>query len=110
MQFNIGDRVIYLRRFGPDEGTRIPLNTKGRAVQTAGDTIGVEWDINIGGHNCGGRTRNKHGWYVHKNSIQLVGTHVSLSPADVKYADVILKSRQLQQKFLKRKERVYDAF
>lgn len=69
--FKIGDRVRYIGGFclikiKPDED-------EGTVVIVDGDSVGVEWDRNVDGHDCDGLCKSGHGWYIGKESVKLVG-------------------------------------
>lgn len=74
MIFRIGDRVKSVVDNASDNGD-IMKGCLGTIVDlTPGNNppIGVEWDSRVyGGHNCGGFSKNYHGWYVEKEEIAL---------------------------------------
>ena len=73
-EFKVGDRVrvneIGLREWdileneGVDLGTVIVYNNK--------DSIGIQFDKNFGGHDCGGKGKNGHSWWLTDREIELV--------------------------------------
>ncbi len=63
--FKIGDRVIYIGSGSIMHGKR------GVVVDMSHTEVGVDWDDFISGHNCTGRARSGHGYYVSKHSLQL---------------------------------------
>lgn len=74
-EFKVGDRVKVnekaysnwenLKEKGVDLGTVIAYNNK--------DSIGIEFDKNFGGHNCGKNDcKYGHGWWLNDREIELV--------------------------------------
>ena len=64
-----GDRIICSEKIGHDSESGL----HGRVVETArlSDTVGVEFDKNIGGHNSDGLGKQGHCWYMHISGLRL---------------------------------------
>lgn len=69
-EFKVGDRVECIS----NECWNRPLVGKlGTVVRTTGiGTVGVAFDDDIDGHNCGGRCKNGHGWALQARSLRHV--------------------------------------
>ena len=72
--FKVGDRVravVDRPSMGciciGDEGTVCDISLFGETV-----SVGVDFDKEIGGHNCMGSARNLHGWWLRGSDIQLI--------------------------------------
>ena len=81
--FNIGDRVIAIADFDDNpnivgiEGT-IRCNGCGRG------TWGVEFDIDVRGHDLGiGTVKYKHGWFCHESILQPILSKRNLIAQDL---------------------------
>ena len=102
MSFKVGDRVEYVG--GLD---RVRKGYKGTIVHVWGEVnpiVNVDWDKHIDGHSCENLARKGHGWNVYASEVRLVQPDVNLNPADLKYANVIRKSKQLNARFENRKK------
>lgn len=67
MRFKIGDRIRickdYIGRpFSVYEFDNFRLT--GTIVDIRKNKIAVEFDENIGGHTCNGKTKPEHGWWI----------------------------------------------
>jgi len=76
--FPIGARVQFTRDARYSDG---PQNGQfGRVVQLDGANIGVEWEGDIGGHDCEGHTARGQGWYVFPADLVLAPLSVVTAP------------------------------
>lgn len=73
--WNIGDRVVSLVDH-PEGKSTIVSGMSGYIcsfneirARNGYSSVGVCWDENIRGHNCGGHCEDGHGWYVYEDSI-----------------------------------------
>lgn len=69
MNFNVGDRVRCIKRYGPAK-----INDTGIIIQILtnyGTEIGVKFDKNIGGHDCDGSIEYGYGYYMPPNCLEL---------------------------------------
>lgn len=71
MEFNIGDRVVCVEAI---LGFPCTLNKYGRIIWCDGRNYGVEFEENVGGHNCGGHGKQGHCLLVRPRSLQLAYT------------------------------------
>ena len=60
-EFKIGDRV---EAIGGSYNSDINIGDRGTIVSVDGSLMGVDFDIDIGGHDCSGRGRYGHCWRV----------------------------------------------
>jgi hypothetical protein len=106
---NIGDRVEYL-----GNTNKIKKGYKGIVVGLYGNdeetVLNVDWDNYTDGHSCEGLARQGHGWNVYARHVKLLKSSVELNPADAKYAHIIRKSKQLNERFVNRKKGTEYAF
>lgn len=68
--FHVDDRVelrTYLRDSLPAGSTGTVVDVRGTGSNAH---YGVYWDNNCGGHDCEGRCRDGHGWYVPLNFLK----------------------------------------
>ena len=75
MFFSVGDRVKLLVDY-PDGNRRLPAMSIGTVVKDieSFDEVCVSWDMNVGGHTCGGLCECGHGWNVLREEIALMET------------------------------------
>lgn len=66
---NKGDFVIYKRKH-----QKVPYLSIGlMVINTAiGESVGVNWGPEFDGHRCEGLLKNKTGWYIDKNNLEVV--------------------------------------
>ena len=76
MALNVGDRVVLVGDRAGGAANQIPYGTNGtiRVVcENSGYAYGVEWDIAFPfGHDCGGSSKDGHGWFVFASEIEFV--------------------------------------
>jgi hypothetical protein len=106
---NIGDRVEFT-----GNNSKILTGYKGTVVglHNSGDdfVINVNWDKYIDGHSCDGKAKNGHGWNIYSRYVELIKDNTNINPADAKYAHIIRKSKQLNERFVNRKKGTEYAF
>lgn len=102
MRFREGDRVVYI-----DSDFRVKRGWEGTVLSGFGDTLEICWDKLTTGHTCAGKCNHGQGWNVLRCSVRLLKEY-NLSPADIKYKDVIYKIRELDSKFKNRHEKSED--
>ena len=109
IKFNVGDEVEYL-----GDTNKVKRGYTGKIVDLYGDDVetilSVNWDKHINGHACEGLARPGHGWNVYARHVKLLKSNINLNPADVKYAHIIRKSKQLNDRFVNRKKGTEYAF
>lgn len=67
--FVVGERV----RAIANQDSKSPGQLgEGTIVWVFGGSVSVEWDNNIGGHNCNGRAKYGHGWDMSYKRIERV--------------------------------------
>lgn len=107
-KFKVGDRVEYT-----GDSDRVRKGYKGTIVSFWGndeDTVlNINWDKYISGHECEGLATRGHGWNVYAKYVKLIASD-NLNPADVKYAAVIRKTKELTARFENRKKGTEYAF
>ena len=84
MTFEIGDRVTvdpFINVRVGNLGVKADDDLVGTVCSLDG-MVGVAFDEDIGGHDCGGRCEKGHGWYLHKEWLVLYETGLSSIPAD----------------------------
>lgn len=75
-EFKIGDRVVLsdsrYHNTTYSENEQLIEGTKGTVIETnwGPHTLGVQWDIYISGHDCGGKCKYGYGWRVNEKSIK----------------------------------------
>lgn len=70
MKFKIGDRVRAIS--GIEVYGRVKCGDTWRVcTDQCYDNVGVDWDRDIGGHNCNGTARARHGWNVPVRFLEL---------------------------------------
>lgn len=67
--FKIGDRVEFT---GELLSNSINIGDKGTIVSLDDNFVGVDFDRNIYGHDCNGRGREEHCWYVSFESLKKI--------------------------------------
>jgi hypothetical protein len=107
---NIGDRVEYI-----GSHDKLRKGYKGTVVglysnDADGTVINVNWDKYINGHSCDGRAKDGHGWNIYSKYVELIEDNTNINPADAKYAHIIRKSKQLNERFVNRKKGTEYAF
>lgn len=71
-KFRIGDRVQATKN-APEENGNIHKGDQGTICFIERNKfIGVEWDKNVHGHDCGGKCENGHGWKVWESDLCLI--------------------------------------
>jgi hypothetical protein len=107
-RIKVGDRVEYT-----GVSDRVKYGYKGTVVDIynngADTVIYIDWDKHLHGHTCEGLARQGHGWNVYSRHVKLIASDV-LNPSDVKYADIIRKTRELTKRFENRKKGTDYAF
>lgn len=82
MKFNIGDRVCITASLGGDSRRDLGKGDTGTVVYISGNRAGVEWDKElldgVVGHNCNGRCKSGHGWYINSKCIELCEDAISI--------------------------------
>ena len=76
MEFSIGDRVVCVEAIF---GFHCTLNKHGRVICYDGRDYGVEFEENVGGHNCGGH--GKQGHCLWARPYQLQPAYINMKPA-----------------------------
>lgn len=66
--FNVGDKVICVKDV---YNNKIKVGLKGIVVDIV-SSIGVEWEEDIGGHSCNGRCKDRYGYFVNRDNIELL--------------------------------------
>jgi hypothetical protein len=64
MNYKEGDRIIMIKNWS---GGIVKKGMTGKVCQCIDDddnNVGIYFDKNVGGHNCGGRCPIDHGWYI----------------------------------------------
>lgn len=71
--FDIGDRVRCLVD-SPDDNDNITVGSMGTVCgfDDYVNYIYVDWDDDVGGHNCEGMARQSHGWNVPPEGLELM--------------------------------------
>lgn len=69
----IGDRVRSVVD-SPDNNDSIVIGSTGTVVYIDAHIIFVDWDEDVGGHDCDGRAREEHGWNVTEDQIEVIQT------------------------------------
>lgn len=77
MEFNIGDRVVCVEAIF---GFSCTLNKHGRVIWYDGRDYGVEFEENVGGHNCSGRGKQGHCLWAKPDSL-LLARLINTKPA-----------------------------
>lgn len=77
MAFNIGDRVVCVEAIF---GFPCTLNKYGRVIWYDGCDYGVEFEENVGGHDCDGRGKQDHCLWASPRSLQLA-LPINMKPA-----------------------------
>lgn len=67
MEFKVGDKVICVK----DYVDKVKVGLKGVIVDME-SSIGVEWEEDIGGHDCGGYCKSGYGYFVNRDNIKLL--------------------------------------
>jgi hypothetical protein len=105
---NIGDRIEFTGKTN-----KVTKGYKGTVVGLYDNSeeivLNIDWDKHIHGHSCEGRAKEGHGWNVYARYVKLL-IDVNLNPADIKYANIIRKSKQLNARFENRKKGTEYAF
>lgn len=108
-KFYVGDRIEYI-----SDTKRIRKGYKGTIVGLYGDDVdtilNIDWDKYIDGHSCEGLARQGHGWNINSLYVKQIEININLNPADAKYAHIIRKSKQLNERFVNRKKGTEYAF
>ena len=67
-KFKVGDRVKYLK------GEYAPKGSMGtiKSAEPGGDA--VEFDEDVGGHDCMGTCKDNHGWYISSKDLELISS------------------------------------
>ena len=71
MYFQVGDR-IQAAIDHPDGNKVILCGDCGTVLVNFDGRLKVQWDKDVGGHTCGGRCENGHGWNVNEGDVMLV--------------------------------------
>lgn len=73
-KFKVGDEVVISTQYPTmSSGSKNFDNVKAKLVVVTDDTIGVEFNKDIGGHDCDGKGKSGHCWYytsIHVISIE----------------------------------------
>ena len=71
MSYRIGERVRVSMDF-PEGNKKLLAGTEGTVVDISDmdPPIGVDWDIQCSHHNCCGKAKEAHGWYVREYQIE----------------------------------------
>lgn len=70
-ELHVGDRVIVVDEYGLD-GNRHTVGKSG-TIKTANDNwVGVEFDVNVEGHDLDGRTKYGYGYFGSSRSLLLL--------------------------------------
>jgi len=75
MRFKVGDRVI---ENGMGHGTVM-------AVYDRKGNYAIEFDKNIGGHDCNGLTKGGHGWYCLERDLTSTNPTIGNSRLEFKW-------------------------
>lgn len=67
--FEVGDRVRYVKDITVKPTL---IGEVGTVIVNSGDSIAVEFDNDIRGHSCGGRTKQFHGWWCHPSELEAI--------------------------------------
>ena len=65
----MGDRVICTREYC--DNSKI-VGVTGTVVWVSGGGFAVEFDEEIGGHDCGGLAETGHGWWLDEHCVELL--------------------------------------
>lgn len=74
MKFQEGDRVVCVRPH-PDGNNNIEVGTTGTIIgnyKFGEGWLSVEWDNDVGGHNCDDQCAFGYGWNVHNDYIDII--------------------------------------
>jgi len=106
---NVGDRVIYT-----GNNDKIKTGYEGTVVNTwtTGSVmvIDIDWDNYVDGHTCEGLAKEGHGWNVYASYVKVIQINSELNPTDLKYINIIRKSKQLSTRFENKKKGPKYAF
>lgn len=71
--FSLGDQVIFIADGDPDHG--VVYGQRGIVVDfdnCSDDMVGVQWDDRCDKfHDCNGKSKQRHGWYVPIDQIEV---------------------------------------
>lgn len=84
MFFSEGNRVRLLVDY-PDGNKKLPAMSVGTVVRDreAFDEVCVAWDMDVGGHSCGGLCEYGHGWNVLREEIELIESEEDIDDTDI---------------------------
>ena len=68
-EFKVGDRVECIQAF---EVVKEGVCGVIVDIETRNPPVGVEWDIDVGGHSCDGKAKHGYGYYVYSYNIKLI--------------------------------------
>lgn len=87
MKFKIGDRVRAL--CGVEAHGRVKCGDTGTVCNIHDFDVGVDWDRDIGGHNCRGTARQNHGWNVLEKYLELENSKSEDDKATFEVGDIV---------------------
>lgn len=70
MEFKVGNKVKCVK----DYDDKILIGMKGIIVDITSSSIGIEWEEDVGGHNCNKHCKDRYGYYVQKENIELTSS------------------------------------
>lgn len=90
-EFYVDQRV---RCVTESDGNAATLEATGRVVYIDDFEVGVEFDSDINGHDCGGHTEYGRGWWVHASNLEPIeyeDDDISENQIDILFNDIMFK-------------------
>ena len=72
--FKLGDKVKCIKSYYGNKLIKVGITGKIVHLADTSSSIGVEWKKDIGGHTCNKNCKDKYGYYVSKENIQLISS------------------------------------